>query len=110
KPQVADITERAMRGELDFSEALDARVALLKGLGADVVARCHDERVRIMPGAIPLIRTMRAHGTRCVLVTGGFTLFAERVAADIGFDRAVANVLDIDAGRLAGTVARPIVD
>jgi len=109
KAEVAEVTERAMRGELDFEGALDARVALLKGLDAGVIDRCHAERVRIMPGAKALVRTMRAHGARCVLVSGGFTVFADRVAREIGFDRAISNRLDIADGALAGTVARPIV-
>ena len=109
KPQVAEVTERAMRGELDFEGALDARVALLAGLDAGVIDRCYAERVRIMPGARELVRTMRAHGARCVLVSGGFTVFADRVAAEIGFDRALSNTLDIADGKLAGTVARPII-
>jgi phosphoserine phosphatase len=109
KPQIAEVTERAMRGELDFESALDARVALLKGLDAAVIDRCHEERVVIMAGAKPLVRTMRANGARCVLVSGGFTVFADRVAREIGFDRAISNRLDIAGGALAGTVARPIV-
>lgn len=109
KPQIAEITERAMRGELDFEGALDARVALLKGLNASVIDRCYAERVQIMPGAKALVRTMRAKGGRAVLVSGGFTVFADRVAAEIGFDRALSNQLDIADGLLAGTVARPIV-
>jgi phosphoserine phosphatase len=109
KPQIAEITERAMRGELDFEGALDARVALLKGLDAAVIDRCYAERVRIMPGAKELIRTMKANGARCVLVSGGFTVFADRVAADIGFDRALSNTLEIENGALLGTVSRPIV-
>ena len=109
KPQIAEITERAMRGELDFEGALDARVALLKGLNASVIDRCYAERVQIMPGAKALVRTMRAKGGRAVLVSGGFTVFADRVAAEIGFDRALSNHLDIADGLLAGTVARPIV-
>jgi phosphoserine phosphatase len=109
KPQVAEVTERAMRGELDFEAALDARVALLAGLDAAVIARCYEERVRIMPGAKALVRTMRARGGRAVLVSGGFTVFADRVAQEIGFDRAVSNTLLMDGDRLAGTVARPIV-
>jgi len=109
KPQIAAVTERAMRGELDFAAALDARVALLKGLGAEAIDRCLAERVRIMPGARELVRTMRANGAVTVLVSGGFTRFAEPVAAEIGFDRAIANVLEIDGAVLAGTVARPIV-
>jgi phosphoserine phosphatase len=109
KPQIAEITERAMRGDLDFEAALDARVALLKGLDEADIARCLAERVTIMPGATALVRTMRARGCRTILVSGGFTRFAEPVAAEIGFDRAIANVLEIADGRLTGTVARPIV-
>jgi len=109
KAQVADVTERAMRGELDFEAALDARVALLKGLDVGVIDRCYAERVRIMPGAKALVRTMTTRGGRAVLVSGGFTVFADRVAAEIGFDRAVSNVLEISGDVLAGTVARPIV-
>lgn len=110
KPQVSVITERAMSGELDFVAALDERVALLEGMDAQMVTRCHDERVAITPGAVALVRTMKAHGTHSVLVSGGFTLFADRVASDIGFDRAVANQLEISAGSLTGKVIRPIVD
>ncbi|OHT19039.1 phosphoserine phosphatase SerB [Edaphosphingomonas haloaromaticamans] len=109
KAEIAEVTERAMRGELDFEAALDARVALLKDLDAAAIDRCHVERVQIMAGAKPLIRTMKAHGARCVLVSGGFTVFADRVAADIGFDRALSNTLGVADGKLTGTVARPIV-
>ncbi|MGE0775666.1 MAG: phosphoserine phosphatase SerB, partial [Sphingomonadaceae bacterium] len=109
KPQLAEITERAMRGELDFESALDARVALLKGLDAAVIDRCYAERVRIMPGAKELVRTMKAKGGRSILVSGGFTVFADRVAAEIGFDLAISNTLEIAEGALLGTVARPIV-
>ncbi len=109
KTEVAAVTEAAMRGELAFEAALDARVALLAGMDAGVIDRCLAERVRIMPGAVALVRTMRARGARCVLVSGGFTRFAEPVAAEIGFDRAVANELLIEGGRLTGAVAKPIV-
>lgn len=110
KPQVAEITERALRGELDFVAALDERVALLENMDADLVTRCHEERVVVSPGAKTLVRTMTAHGVRTVLVSGGFTLFADRVAGEIGFDRAIANQLDIAAEKLTGHVVRPIVD
>lgn len=110
KAQIADITERAMQGELDFAQALRARVALLKGLDDAVIDRCRAERVRIMPGAKALIGTMRARGARAVLVSGGFTRFADPVAADIGFDMAIANVLDVADGKLTGMVHDPIVD
>ena len=109
KPQIAEVTERAMRGELDFEEALDARVALLKGLDAAMIDRCHAERVVIMGGARELVRTMRANGADCYLVSGGFTVFADRVAKEIGFTRALSNTLDIADGKLTGTVGRPIV-
>ena len=110
KPQIAAITEHAMAGVLDFTAALDARVALLEGLDAAVIDRCRAERVRLMPGARTLVATMRGAGAQTILVSGGFTAFARPVAAEIGFDRAVANVLDIAGGRLTGTVARPVVD
>ncbi len=109
KPKIAAITEAAMRGELDFEAALDARVALLKGLDAAVIDTCRAERVQLMPGARELVRTMRGWGAGAVLVSGGFTRFAEPVAAEIGFERAIANVLEIDGATLSGTVARPIV-
>jgi phosphoserine phosphatase len=110
KPQIAAVTEAAMRGELDFGDALDARVALLKGLDESVIAQCLAERVKIMPGARALVRTMRGWGATAILVSGGFTRFAEPVAAEIGFNRAIANVLEIADGKLAGTVTKPIVD
>jgi phosphoserine phosphatase len=110
KPQIAAITERAMRGELDFRAALTERVALLAGMKESVIAECLAERVRLTPGARTLVRTMTAHGARAVLVSGGFTRFAEPVAAMAGFDVAIANVLEIDGGVLTGRVLDPIVD
>lgn len=110
KPQIAEVTERAMRGELDFAEALDARVALLKGLGADAIERCLAERVQLMPGARTLVQTMKAQGATTILVSGGFTRFAQPVGAQIGFDRVIANELLIEAAALTGMVTKPIVD
>jgi phosphoserine phosphatase len=110
KAEIAAVTEAAMRGELDFGAALDARVALLKGLEEAVIERCLAERVTIMAGAKALVRTMRARGATTILVSGGFTRFAEPVAREIGFDRAIANVLELADGALAGTVTKPIVD
>jgi phosphoserine phosphatase len=110
KPQIAAITEAAMRGDLDFVGALDARVALLKDLDAAVIDQCRAERVRLMPGARTLVQTMRGAGAATILVSGGFTAFAEPVGAEIGFARVVANVLEIADGKLMGTVARPVVD
>lgn len=110
KPQIAEITERAMRGELDFAGALHERVALLKGLADAAIDQCRAERVKIMPGARVLVRTMKARGARTLLVSGGFTRFTGPVAEEIGFDNAVANVLEIADGALLGTVTVPIVD
>lgn len=110
KPQIAEVTERAMRGELDFAEALKARVALLAGMDAATIDLCREERVRIMGGAIALVRTMRGRGAEAILVSGGFTRFADPVGATIGFNRVVANDLVIVNGALAGTVGEPIVD
>jgi phosphoserine phosphatase len=109
KPQIAEVTERAMRGELDFESALRSRVALLEGLPETVIAQCLAERVVIMPGAKELVRTIRAHGGHAVLVSGGFTRFADPVAKEIGFDRAIANVLGIKDGMLTGAVEGDIV-
>ena len=110
KPRVAAITERAMRGELPFADALRARVGLLAGLTLDQLDACSRERVRPSPGARTLVATLRAHGVECLLVSGGFTAFAEPVAAELGFHRVVANVLEADGGRLTGRVLGPIVD
>jgi phosphoserine phosphatase len=109
KVEVAAITERAMRGELPFEEALRARVALLAGLEAAVIDRCRTERVRLMPGARTLVRTMRGTGALTVLVSGGFTRFADPVGAELGFDRIIANRLGESGGRLTGAVEDPIV-
>jgi len=87
-----------------------ADYAGLKGLDESVIARCLAERVKIMPGARELVQTMRGWGATAILVSGGFTRFAEPVAAEIGFTRAIANVLEIADGKLAGTVTKPIVD
>lgn len=110
KPQIAAITEAAMRGELDFAAALDARVALLRDLDAGAIDRCRAERVKLMPGATTLVRTMRERGATTILVSGGFTAFADPVGAEIGFDRVIANRLEIGEGRLTGAVGKPIVD
>ena len=110
KGEVAAVTDRAMRGELDFAAALRARVALLEGLALDTLDQCLAERVRPMPGASTLMATLRALGVRSVLVSGGFTHFAEPVARRLGFDRATANTLEVADGRLTGRVLEPIVD
>lgn len=110
KAEIAAVTEAAMRGELDFASALRSRVALLKGLPGHVIEQCLAERVQIMPGARALVGTVRSHGGYAVLVSGGFTRFADPVGAQIGFDRVIANRLGISDGVLDGSVASPIVD
>ncbi len=110
KPQIAEITERAMQGELDFAEALRARVALLKGLDEAVIESCLSERVKIMPGAEKLVQTMAAWGAHCLLVSGGFTRFTGPVGRQIGFHEDAANVLRLEAGVLTGEVEGDIVD
>ncbi|PQM26600.1 phosphoserine phosphatase SerB [Sphingopyxis lindanitolerans] len=110
KDQVAAITAKAMRGEVDFRGALTERVALLRGLDESVLAECRVERVRLTRGARTLVQTMKAHGAHSVLVTGGFTAFAGPVGEAIGFDTVVANRLLIEDGKLTGTVSEPIVD
>jgi phosphoserine phosphatase len=109
KPKVAAITERAMRGELDFPSALRARVALLKGLPLEALARVYAERVRLNKGARALTATMRANGARALLVSGGFTYFTQRVAADAGFEDNQGNRLLHDGKVLLGSVGEPIL-
>jgi phosphoserine phosphatase len=109
KQQVAAITERAMRGEIEFAPALRERVSLLKGLPASVVDEVIADRIRLTPGARTLVATLRKNGAYTCLVTGGFTLFTARIAAMLGFDENRANTLILDAaGRLTGEVAEPI--
>jgi len=109
KPQVAAITERAMRGEIEFASALRERVALLKGLPAAVIDEVIAKRIRLTPGARTLVATLRKNGVYTCLVTGGFTLFTQRIAALIGFHENHANTLIVDGrGRLTGDVAEPI--
>lgn len=110
KPEIAAITERAMSGELDFAQALKARVALLSGLDENVIAQCIEERVRPMPGAEAFVRTMAGWGAHTVLVSGGFTSFTGPVAAMLGFAEVHANVLEIKSGKLTGGLAGDIVD
>ena len=109
KDAVSAITERAMRGELDFEAALRERVAMLKGLPVSALQTCYDERVRLNAGAKTLISTMAASGARCLLVSGGFTFFTARVAAAAGFAEDRANRLIEAQGCLTGAVAEPIL-
>jgi phosphoserine phosphatase len=109
KAQVAAITERAMAGEIGFEGALRERVAMLKGLNNAALQQCYDERVRLNPGAWTLVRTLRAKGVRCVLVSGGFTFFTTRVAEAAGFHADRANRFALDGDALAGAVREPIL-
>ena len=109
KAEVSAITERAMRGELDFAGALIQRVAMLKGLNLSALEACHRERVRLNAGARELVATMKANGARCVLVSGGFRYFTSRVAQMAGFDADRANTLIDDGAALTGEVGMPIL-
>ena len=109
KAKVARITERAMRGEIEFEGALRERVRLLKGLPAAAIDEVINHRIRLNPGALTLIATMRSHGAYTCLVTGGFTAFSAPVASLIGFQEDHANELVIDAQqRLTGELGEPI--
>ena len=110
KPQIAAITERAMLGELDFVAALRERVALLRGLPESAIAECLATRIAMMPGAKVLVETLKAKGCRTVLVTGGFHQFADPVADELGFERVVANRLEVVDGKLTGGLEGPITD
>jgi phosphoserine phosphatase len=110
KGRVAAITKRAMEGELAFASALRERVALLQGLPFATIDTVIEERIRLTPGAVALVKTMRSNGAQTCVVSGGFTAFMARIAVAIGFDEYRANTLLVDAaGRLTGEVAEPIV-
>jgi phosphoserine phosphatase len=109
KAEISAITERAMRGELQFEGALRERVGMLKGLATTALQQAYDERVRLNPGARTLVRTMAANGARCALVSGGFTFFTSRVAEAAGFHLNRANTLIEADGALTGEVGDPIL-
>lgn len=108
-PEVADVTERAMRGELDFEQSLRARVKLLAGLDASVLDEVYDAIV-VNPGARTMVRTLRRLGYRFAIVSGGFSQITDRLAEDLGIHRARANTLEIVDGKLTGEVVGPVVD
>ena len=110
KPQVAAITEAAMRGELDFSASLRKRVVLLKGLDESQLQRVIDERLKLNPGAVEWIAACKANNIKTMVVSGGFTPFANHVKALLGLDYAAANTLEIVDGKLTGNVLGDIVD
>jgi phosphoserine phosphatase len=110
KPQVAAITESAMRGEIDFAESLRRRVALLEGLDEGALQRVYDERLQLNPGAELMLAELKKHGIRTLLVSGGFVFFTERLKARLGLDFAHANTLEIVNGKLTGKVLGRILD
>jgi phosphoserine phosphatase len=110
KPQVSSITEAAMRGELDFSESLTRRVALLQGLPVEALGRVYEERLRISPGGEAMLQAVQASGLKTLLVSGGFTFFTERLKTRLGLDYTHANVLEAEGGALTGRVVGGIVD
>ncbi len=107
--RVAEITARAMNGELDFEAALDERVGLLEGLPESVIGKVIEERITFMPGGATLLATMKASGAYAALVSGGFTAFTGHVAEALGFDENRANTLLIEDGKLTGKAGRPIL-
>lgn len=106
---VADITARAMNGELDFNDALRERVGLLRGLDVSVIEKVLAERITLMPGGPALVATMKANGAYCALVSGGFTSFTAHIAKLLGFDQHRANTLLGQDGKLTGEVGMPIL-
>jgi phosphoserine phosphatase len=103
-PKIAGITERAMRGELQFEDALNERLGLLAGFTVEQLAAVYDRRITVMPGAATLVATMRKAGAYTALVSGGFTFFTSKVRARVGFDVDHSNVLGIKDGRMTGRV------
>lgn len=110
KPQVAEITEAAMRGEIEFRESLARRVALLKGLDANALQRVYDERLKLSPGAENMLAAIKHAGLKTLLVSGGFTFFTDRMKDRLGLDHAHSNTLEIVDGKLTGRVVGGIVD
>lgn len=110
KPQVANITEAAMRGEIEFRESLTRRVALLKGLDSAALQRVYDERLKLSPGAESMLQAVQAAGLKTLLVSGGFTFFTDRIKQRLGLDYAHSNQLEIADGKLTGRVVGGIVD
>ena len=110
KHEVAEITEAAMRGELDYRESLRRRLSLLAGLDARVLSRVFEERLQLSPGARELLAAAQTAGLRTAILSGGFTYFTERLRIELGFDFATSNELEICSGKLTGKVSGDIVD
>jgi len=109
KPQVSEITQRTMRGEIIFEESLRQRTALLQGLDEDALQQVYDTRVRLSPGAERMLQQMKKAGIKTMVISGGFTFFTERIKARLGLDYAAANTLDISDGKLTGKVLGKII-
>lgn len=110
KDKVAAITEAAMNGKIEFASALKERVALLKDIKEDTLEQVYSEKITLMPGAAALVATMNKYGAKTILVSGGFTLFTNKIAHRIGFNENHANILEIKNGKLTGRVIEPILD
>ena len=108
-PRVADITARAMNGELDFNAALIERVGLLRGLPSEIIDYVIENRITLAPGGKTLVATMKANGAKAALVSGGFVQFTQKIGAMIGFDETRANTLLEADGKLSGEVKMPIL-
>lgn len=110
RTEIAALTSRAMRGEIDYAKSLRERVGLLAGLGLDALQRVYDERLRLSPGAEQLIAACRKHSVKLLLVSGGFTFFTERLKHRLGLDYTIANELELRDGKLTGGLSGRIVD
>ncbi len=110
KPQVAAITERSMRGELDFRQSLTERVALLAGLPQTALDAVYEQRLQLMPGAETMLRAVQAAGGKTLLISGGFTFFTDKLKPRLNLTRAIANVLEVEDGKLTGRIVGDIVD
>jgi phosphoserine phosphatase len=109
-PEIAAITARAMRGQIDYPESLRQRVQLLAGLPAAALEQVYRERLRLSPGAEALVAACRRHGVKLLLVSGGFTFFTDRLKQRLGLDYTISNTLELEGDRLTGRVAGRIVD
>ncbi len=110
KAEVSAITAAAMSGELDYTQSLRRRVALMRGLDQDALARVYEERLQLSPGAEAMLAAMQGAGIKTLLVSGGFSFFTERLKARLGLDHCTSNVFEIENGRLSGRVIGDIVD
>jgi phosphoserine phosphatase len=109
KPQVSEITQRTMRGEIVFAESLRQRTALLQGLHQDALQQVYDERVRLSPGAEKMLQRMKSAGLRTMVISGGFTFFTDRIKTKLNLDYSAANNLEITDGKLTGKVMGEII-